>query len=64
VDVLRMAREDTDLDEEIEVLHCGKIFRYSKKEIVAGEGEQHRKFEGRDTCEKLHITPYREMKRK
>jgi hypothetical protein len=37
-----MSREDTDSDEEIGVLSHGKIFRYSKKEIVAGKGEQHR----------------------
>jgi hypothetical protein len=61
---MRMSREDTDSYGEIGVLHCGKRFRYNKKEIVAGKGEKHREFEESDHCTKLQITPYRERKRK
>jgi hypothetical protein len=40
---LRMPREeDTDSDRDIGVLHCGKRFRYSKKETVAEREEKHK----------------------
>jgi hypothetical protein len=59
-----MSREDIDSDREIGVLHCGKRFRYNKKETVAGKGEKHREFKGSDPCAELQITPYKERKRK
>ena len=44
-----MSREDDTVSEEdIGVLHCGKMFRYNKKDNLAGEGEKHREFEGSD----------------
>jgi hypothetical protein len=60
-----MPREvDTESDKEIEVLHCGKRFRYSKKETVAGKEEHHREFKESDLYVVLQITLYRERKRK
>jgi hypothetical protein len=56
--------EDTDSDREIGVLHCGKRFRYSKKEYVGEREEQHKVFEKRDPCTILQITPYKERKEK
>jgi hypothetical protein len=59
-----MSRDDTESDEDIGVFFCGERFRYSRKEIVAGKGEQHREFEDNDPCTVLHITLYRERKMK
>jgi hypothetical protein len=64
-DGLRMSREeDIESDGEIGVLHCGKRFRYSKKETVDEREEKHRVFEKRDPYVVLQITPYRERKEK
>jgi hypothetical protein len=53
-----MSREEySESNGEIGVLHCGKRFRYSKKETVVEREEQHN-----EPCIALHITPY--MKRK
>jgi hypothetical protein len=63
MDGLRMLKEeDTDSNRDIGVLHCGKFFRYSKKETVAEREEKHRVFEKRDPYVVLQITPYREIK--
>jgi hypothetical protein len=56
--------KDIDSHKEIEELHCGKRLRYSKKETVAGKGEQHREFEESDPYAIHQITQYRERKRK
>jgi hypothetical protein len=60
-----MAREEgIDSDEDIGVLQCGKRFRYSKKETVVGKEEKHKEFKESDPYDVLHITPYKERKRK
>jgi len=56
VDGLRRSREDTDSNGDIGVLHYGKRFRYSKKETMAGKGEQHRELVESDPCMELKIT--------
>jgi hypothetical protein len=52
------------LDRDIGVIHCGKRFRYSKKETVDEREDKHREFEKRDPNVVLHITFYRERKEK
>jgi len=62
---MRMLRkEESELERDIRVLCCGKRFRYSKKETVVEREKQHRVFEKRYPCIILHITPYKERKRK
>lgn len=61
---MRMSREDIDSEGDIGVFHCGKRFRYSRKETVAGKEEQQRKFEESNLCAVLQITLYGERKRK
>jgi len=60
-----MLREkETESHEEIRVLHYGKRFRYSKKEIVDEREEQHRVFEKSEPYAILHIKLYKERKYK
>jgi hypothetical protein len=59
-----LREEDIDSDIDIEVLNCGKRFRYNKKETLAEREEQHKAFEKRDPCVVFHITLYGERKEK
>jgi hypothetical protein len=42
--------EDTVSEEDIGVLHCGKMFRYSKRETVVGKEEKHKELGESDPC--------------
>jgi hypothetical protein len=58
-----MSREgENDSYGDIGVLHYGKRFRYSKKDIVVEREEKHGVFEKRDPCTVFHITLYGGMK--
>jgi hypothetical protein len=59
-----LREEDIDSDGNIRVLHYGKRFRYSKKEIMVEREEKHKVFEKRDPRTVLQITPYGERKEK
>jgi hypothetical protein len=62
---MRMLREENSESKGyIGVFHCGKSFRYSKKETVVEREEKKIVLEKRDPCVVLHITPYRERKEK
>jgi hypothetical protein len=58
------AEGDIYFDEDIGVLHYGKMFIYSEKETFAGKGQHQRGFEESDPYVVLYITPYDERKRK
>jgi hypothetical protein len=56
MDGMRMLREEEcATDDEIGVLHSGKIFRYSRKRIVVDREEKHNEIEERDTGVILQI---------
>jgi hypothetical protein len=56
MDGLRMLREEEcATEEEIGVLHSGKIFWYSRKRIVADREEKHSEVEERDIGVVLQI---------
>jgi hypothetical protein len=53
---MRMSREEECvIEEEIGVLHSGKIFWYSRKRIVVDREEKHSEVEERDTGVVLQI---------